>query len=82
MVHLALNGYGAIARSSQPLAGDEGTIFADDTDALIVAFDLTDVVLMGFSSDCGNLGRDLSRRGAGTVPDGFWWARSRRCFLG
>ncbi|QRM33615.1 alpha/beta fold hydrolase [Microvirga sp. VF16] len=74
MLHLAQNGYRAVAfdrrgfgRSSQPWDGYDYDTFADDIAQLIERLDLKDVVLVGFSMGGGDVVRYLTRHGSGRV---------------
>ncbi|GBQ65554.1 non-heme chloroperoxidase [Ameyamaea chiangmaiensis NBRC 103196] len=70
MLHLARNGYRAIAfdrrgfgRSSQPWNGYDYDTLADDIHELITALDLRDVILVGFSMGGGDVTRLIARHG-------------------
>jgi non-heme chloroperoxidase len=54
-------------KSSQPTVGYDYDTFAGDLNALLEHFDLTDVVLVGFSMGTGEVARYLSTYGAGRV---------------
>jgi len=68
MVFLASRGYRCIAhdrrghgRSSQPSAGNEMDVYADDLAELIEALNLTDITLVGHSTGGGEVVRYLGR---------------------
>lgn len=74
MLHLASNGYRAIAhdrrghgRSSQPWNGNNMDTYADDLAELINQLDLRDVVLIGFSTGGGEVARYIGRHGTDRV---------------
>ncbi|WP_323990938.1 alpha/beta hydrolase [Nguyenibacter sp. L1] len=74
MLHLAQNGYRAIAfdrrgfgRSSQPWTGYDYDTFADDIAQLIDHLDLRDIVLVGFSMGGGDIVRYITRHGDSRV---------------
>ncbi|MFV3130655.1 alpha/beta fold hydrolase [Niveispirillum sp. KHB5.9] len=74
MLHLASNGLRAIAhdrrghgRSSQPWHGHDMDTYADDLAQLLEALDLTDVVLVGFSTGGGEVTRYIARHGKARV---------------
>ena len=71
---IAAQGYRCIAydrrgfgRSDQPWSGYDYDTLADDLAAVIDAYDLHDVTLVGFSMGGGEVARYLSRHGAGRV---------------
>jgi non-heme chloroperoxidase len=70
MLFVASNGYRAIAhdrrghgRSSQPWNGNEMDTYADDLATLIDELDLTNAVLIGFSTGGGEVARYIGRYG-------------------
>jgi non-heme chloroperoxidase len=70
MLHLASNGYRAIAhdrrghgRSSQPWDGNEMDTYADDLATLIETLNLEEAVLIGFSTGGGEVARYIGRHG-------------------
>jgi non-heme chloroperoxidase len=70
MLFLASNGYRCIAhdrrghgRSSQPWVGNDMDAYADDLATLIETLDLTDAVLIGFSTGGGEVARYIGRHG-------------------
>jgi non-heme chloroperoxidase len=70
MLHLASNGYRAIAhdrrghgRSSQPWHGNDMDTYADDLAMLFETLDLKDAVLIGFSTGGGEVARYIGRHG-------------------
>ena len=73
-LHLADNGFRAIAhdrrghgRSAQVWDGNDMDHYADDLAALIEALDLSDVVLVGFSTGGGEVARYIGRHGTSRV---------------
>ncbi|GAB7038968.1 MULTISPECIES: alpha/beta fold hydrolase [Catenuloplanes] len=73
-LHLAANGYRVIAhdrrghgRSTQTWHGNEMDTYADDLAAVIEAFDLRDVTLIGFSTGGGEVARYIGRHGTARV---------------
>ena len=73
-LHLADNGFRAIAhdrrghgRSAQVWDGNDMDHYADDLSALIEALDLSDVVLVGFSTGGGEVARYIGRHGTSRV---------------
>ena len=74
LVHLAENGYRAIAfdrrgfgRSDQPWEGYDYDTFADDIHGLIEHLGLSDVTLVGFSMGGGDVSRYIGRYGSDKV---------------
>jgi non-heme chloroperoxidase len=74
MMFLASNGYRCIAhdrrghgRSSQSWNGNEMDTYADDLATLIEALDLSDAVLIGFSTGGGEVARYIGRHGTRRV---------------
>jgi non-heme chloroperoxidase len=74
MLYLASNGYRCIAhdrrghgRSDQPWDGNEMDTYADDLATLIEALDLSDAVLIGFSTGGGEVARYIGRHGTRRV---------------
>src|SRR5687768_11206594 len=74
MLFVASNGYRAIAhdrrghgRSSQPWNGNEMDTYADDLATLIDELDLTNAVLIGFSTGGGEVARYIGRYGTKRV---------------
>jgi non-heme chloroperoxidase len=74
MFFLASNGYRCIAhdrrghgRSSQPWDGNDMDTYADDLATLIVNLDLTNAVLVGFSTGGGEIARFIGRHGSKRV---------------
>ena len=74
MLFLATNGYRAIAhdrrghgRSSQPWSGNDMDTYADDLAALMETLNLTDAVLIGFSTGGGEVARYIGRHGTKRV---------------
>lgn len=70
MFFLASNGFRCIAhdrrghgRSSQPWNGNEMDTYADDLATLIEMLDLTDAILIGFSTGGGEVARYIGRHG-------------------
>jgi non-heme chloroperoxidase len=68
MFFLAQHGYRCIAhdrrghgRSSQPSGGNEMNTYADDLAALVAHLDLSDIVLVGFSTGGGEVARYIGR---------------------
>jgi pimeloyl-ACP methyl ester carboxylesterase len=54
-------------RSSQPTKGYDYDTFAADLDKVLTTLDLTDAVLVGFSTGTGEVGRYLGTYGSGRV---------------
>jgi non-heme chloroperoxidase len=74
MFHLASNGFRVIAhdrrghgRSSQPWDGNDMDHYADDLAELIEKLDLTNVILIGFSTGGGEVARYIGRHGTSRV---------------
>lgn len=74
MFHLASHGYRCIAhdrrghgRSSQPWNGNDMDTYADDLAALLDTLDLTDAILIGFSTGGGEVARYIGRHGSRRV---------------
>lgn len=74
MVHLASNGYRAIAhdrrghgRSGQPWGGNEMDTYADDLAELMDALDLRDAAMVGHSTGGGEVARYIGRHGTRRV---------------
>ena len=74
MLHLANNGFRVIAhdrrghgRSSQPWDDNDMDHYADDLAQLIEALDLTEVILIGFSTGGGEVARYVGRHGTGRI---------------
>ena len=74
MFFLASNGYRCIAhdrrghgRSSQPWGGDDMNTYADDLATLIETLDLTNAILVGFSTGGGEVARCIARHGTKRV---------------
>ncbi|WP_235533610.1 MULTISPECIES: alpha/beta fold hydrolase [unclassified Roseateles] len=74
MQFLAENGYRVIAhdrrghgRSGQPWAGNNMDQYADDLDAVIRAFDVKRITLIGFSTGGGEVTRYVGRHGTSRV---------------
>ncbi|MBD2038062.1 alpha/beta hydrolase [Leptolyngbya sp. FACHB-321] len=74
MFFLASHGYRCIAhdrrghgRSSQPWNGNEMDTYADDLATLIETLDLTDAILIGFSTGGGEVTRYIGRHGTARV---------------
>jgi non-heme chloroperoxidase len=74
MLFVASNGYRAIAhdrrghgRSSQPSNGNEMNTYADDLATLIEELDLSDAVVIGFSTGGGEVARYIGRYGTKRV---------------
>jgi len=74
MVFLASNGYRCIAhdrrghgRSGQSWSGNDMDTYADDLAELIMALDLKDAVLIGFSAGGGEVARYIGRHGTKKV---------------
>jgi non-heme chloroperoxidase len=72
--HLASHGFRVIAhdrrghgRSSQPWDGNDMDHYADDLSQLIEHLDLSDAVLVGFSTGGGEVARYVGRHGTGRV---------------
>ncbi|HEX7282615.1 MAG TPA: alpha/beta hydrolase [Vicinamibacterales bacterium] len=72
--HLASNGFRVIAhdrrghgRSSQPWDGNDMDHYADDLSQLVEHLDLTDAILVGFSTGGGEVARYVGRHGTGRV---------------
>ena len=73
-LHLALNGYRAIAhdrrghgRSSQTWDGNEMDTYADDLATVVEHLDLRDITLIGFSTGGGEVVRYIGRHGTDRV---------------
>jgi non-heme chloroperoxidase len=73
-LHLASNGFRVIAhdrrghgRSSQPWHGNEMDTYADDLAELIEQIDLTNVILVGFSTGGGEVSRYIGRHGTSRI---------------
>ncbi|PZU01858.1 MAG: alpha/beta hydrolase [Gordonia sp. (in: high G+C Gram-positive bacteria)] len=73
-LHLALNGYRAIAhdrrghgRSSQTWDGNEIDTYADDLATVVEHLDLRDITLIGFSTGGGEVVRYIGRHGTDRV---------------
>lgn len=74
MFHLASNGFRVIAhdrrghgRSSQPWDGNDMDHYADDLAELIEKLDLSNVILIGFSTGGGEVARYIGRHGTSRV---------------
>jgi non-heme chloroperoxidase len=74
MLFLAQKGFRVIAhdrrghgRSSQASSGNDMNGYADDLAALIEALDLTNVILVGHSTGCGEVARYIGRHGTKRV---------------
>lgn len=74
MLHVASRGFRAVAhdrrghgRSSQPWDGHEMDTYADDLAFVIESLDLTDIVLVGFSTGGGEVTRYIGRHGTSRV---------------
>jgi non-heme chloroperoxidase len=74
MLFLASHGYRCIAhdrrghgRSSQPWHGNEMDTYADDLATVIEALDLTQAILVGFSTGGGEVARYIGRHGTSRV---------------
>jgi non-heme chloroperoxidase len=74
MFFLASNGYRCIAhdrrghgRSSQPWGGNDMDTYADDLATLIETLDLSDAILVGFSTGGGEVARCIGRHGTKRV---------------
>jgi non-heme chloroperoxidase len=74
MLFLASHGYRCIAhdrrghgRSSQPWHGNEMDTYADDLATVIEALDLTQAILIGFSTGGGEVARYIGRHGTSRV---------------
>ncbi len=74
MLHLAANGFRCIAhdrrghgRSSQPWQGNDMDTYADDLAELFEALDVTDAMMVGHSTDGGEVARYIGRHGTGRV---------------
>ena len=72
--HLASNGFRVIAhdrrghgRSSQPWDGNDMDHYADDLSQLVEHLDLTDAILVGFSTGGGEVARYVGRHGTRRV---------------
>jgi non-heme chloroperoxidase len=72
--HLASNGFRVIAhdrrghgRSSQPWGGNDMDTYADDLAQLIEALNLTNAILIGFSTGGGEVARYVGRHGSKRV---------------
>jgi non-heme chloroperoxidase len=72
--HLASHGFRVIAhdrrghgRSSQPWDGNDMDHYADDLSQLIEHLDLSDAILVGFSTGGGEVARYVGRHGTGRV---------------
>ena len=73
-IFLSMNGFRVIAhdrrghgRSSQTTGGNEMDTYADDLAALLDHLDVTDVMLVGFSTGGGEVARYIGRHGTGRV---------------
>ena len=73
-IFLSMNGFRVIAhdrrghgRSSQSWDGNEMDTYADDLAALLDHLDVTDVLLVGFSTGGGEVARYIGRHGTGRV---------------
>lgn len=74
MLHLASNGFRVIAhdrrghgRSTQPWNGNEMNTYADDLALLMDTLDLTNAILIGFSTGGGEVARYIGRHGTKRV---------------
>lgn len=74
MLFFASHGYRAIAhdrrghgRSSQPWEGNDMDTYADDLAQLIETLELSEVVLLGFSTGGGEVSRYIGRHGTGRL---------------
>lgn len=74
MLHLASNGFRVIAhdrrghgRSTQPWNGNEMNTYADDLALLMDTLDLTNAILVGFSTGGGEVARYIGRHGTKRV---------------
>lgn len=74
MLHLASNGFRVVAhdrrghgRSTQPWNGNEMNTYADDLALLMDTLDLTNAILVGFSTGGGEVARYIGRHGTKRV---------------